>query len=302
MEVLGRLLYLLALLGIGIAARRIGVLNERRTDLLTAVAFYAALPALVFYSTYDQSLGALLSPGLVAAVSAVFLATAGLAWIVHRRRDSRARQSVAVVQSYHSNLGFLGLPLVATTFGAEAAAVASIVLGIGIVLQVPLTVLLLVTLNDADAAVRDELGTVATNPVLAALAAGLVVSTVGLSVPAPAVTGLGLASELALPVALLCVGASLRLDPSAFDLGDTGSVVAVKVGCMPAIAWVALTVAGVETTAFAAVLVMFAMPTAVSTFVYANELGGDANFASMNVFVTTLVSLGTLFPLLKLLG
>lgn len=300
MEVLGRLLYLLGILGVGFAARQVDLLTERRTDLLSDLAFYVALPALIFGSTYDQPLGSLVSPGFVAAVAAVFLTTAGLAWLVHSRKDSPARRSVAVVQSYHSNLGFLGLPLVAMTLDGDAAAFASVILGIGVLLQVPLTILVLISINDADASVRSELRAIATNPVVAALVAGLAASHVGLTVPGVVDVGLGYASELALPIALLCVGSSLDLDRSAFDLGATGSVVAVKVGCMPLIAFLLLTFTGVGATAFATAMIMLAMPTAVSTFIYANELGGDARFASVNVFVTTLVSLVTIVPLASL--
>jgi len=45
---------------------------------------------------------------------------------------------------------------------------------------------------------------------------------------------------------------------------------------------------------------MLRTPTAVSTFVFANELGGDREFASLNVFVTTLASVATLFVLITL--
>ena len=47
---------------------------------------------------------------------------------------------------------------------------------------------------------------------------------------------------------------------------------------------------------------MFGAPTAVSTYVYVSELGGDTEFASMNVFVTTLTSLVTLFVLLQVIA
>jgi len=47
---------------------------------------------------------------------------------------------------------------------------------------------------------------------------------------------------------------------------------------------------------------MLGTPTAVSTFVFANELGGDREFASLNVFVTTLASVATLFVLITLVS
>ncbi|MFB6141070.1 MAG: AEC family transporter [Halosimplex sp.] len=302
MEVFVRLAYLLALLGVGLVARRAGVLTERRTGRLNDLAFYVALPALVFSSTYDRALGELVSPALVGGVLLVFATVAALAWLLHRRRASGGQRSVAVVQSYHSNLGFLGLPLVEATLGGAASGTAAVVLGIGILVQTPLTVGSLIAINDADAAVADEVRGVLTNPVLIALVVGLGFSTAGIGVPTAVATGLGAVSELALPVALLCVGASLQVADGSVDYGLTGSVVAMKIGLMPALAWVVFTALAVDPTAAAAVVVMLGMPSAVSTYVYASELGGDSQLASLNVFATTLASLGTVTLIVQVLG
>ncbi|MFC7222970.1 AEC family transporter [Halalkalicoccus sp. GCM10025322] len=302
MEVRGRLLALLALLLVGTGLRRSGVLDDARTARLNAVAYYVALPALIFVSTYDRSISDLLSATLLTGLLIVLFTTAALAWVVHRNRPSGPRQSVAVVQSYHSNLGYLGLPLVAATFDADVTAIASVVLGVVSLVQVPMTILVLTNVNDAGTSIRQELGRLVRNPVLASLIAGLVAGSVGVTAPASVATGLDGVGTLALPLALLCVGASLQVDSSVPDLGATGSVVALKVGCMPALAWGIFSVLSVDVATFTAGVVMLGTPTAVSTYVFASELGGDREFASLNVFATTLVSIGTLFVLIALVG
>jgi len=86
------------------------------------------------------------------------------------------------------------------------------------------------------------------------------------------------------------------------DIGTTASVVAVKVACMPAIAWAVFSLLDVGAATFTAGVVMLGMPTAVSTYVFAAELGGDAEFASLNVFVTTVASVLSLFVLIELVA
>jgi predicted permease len=302
MEVVGRLLALLALLLVGAELRTSGVLDATRTARLNAVAYYVALPALIFVSTYDRSVGDLLSPSLLGGLLLVLFATAGLAWLVHRNRGSSGRRSVAIVQSYHSNVGYLGLPLVAATFDASVTAVASVVLGVVSLAQLPLTIVVLSTVNGADASIARELRGLATNPVLTSLVAGLAVGSIGLSIPGAAAAGLEAVSAVALPVALLCVGASLEVDAPAIDAGTTAAVVALKVGLMPVLAWLVFSALAVDPAALTAGVVMLGTPTAVSTFVFANELGGDGAFASLNVFVTTLASTVTLFLLIALVG
>ena len=302
MEVLVRLLGLLALLLAGTALRRVGVLDAPRTERLNAATYYLALPALVFVATYDQSVLELLSAALLGGVLVSLLGTAAVAWVVHRGQSNPARRSVAIVQSYHSNLGYLGLPLVAATFDAEVTAIASVILGIGSLTQVPLTVVILSTLNGTNANIGRELASLAGNPVLIALVAGIAVGSAGVIVPGPVAVGLDGLGSLALPLALLCVGASLRVNAATIDYGATGSVVALKIACMPAIAWIAFSLLRVDAATFTAAIVMLGTPTAVSTYVFAHELGGDAEFASLNVFVTTVVSVFSLFVLIELVA
>lgn len=300
MEVLVRLLALLVVLLVGTGLRTSGILDAGRTDTLNAVAYYVALPALIFVSTYDQAIGELLSLALVGGLLIVLFTTAGLAWFVHRRRDTAGRRSVAIVQSYHSNLGYLGLPLVAATFGDRVTAVASVILGVVTLVQVPLTIVVLSTANGADAELAEELRGLAANPVLVSLLAGLAVGSIGVAFPGSVVVGLDLLGSLALPLALLCVGASLEVDLPSVDYGATGSVVALKIVAMPVLAWAVFSALPVDTATFVASVVMLGTPTAVSTYVFAAELEGDEEFASLNVFTTTLASIATLFVLIAL--
>ncbi len=181
-------------------------------------------------------------------------------------------------------------------------AIASVVLGVVTLTQLPLTIIILSTLNGADAAMSDELHRLATNPVLLALLAGLTIGSIGVTMPPVAATGLDVVGALALPLALLCVGASLQTSARSLELGAAGSVIALKIGCMPLLAWLVFSLLSVDSATFTATVVMLGTPTAVSTFVFATELGGDEEFASLNVFLTTLVSIGTLFVLITLVS
>jgi predicted permease len=160
----------------------------------------------------------------------------------------------------------------------------------------------LVRLNDGDASLAAELRDLLTNPVLLSLCAGIAASVAGVAVPAPVVAGLDAVASLALPLALLCVGGTLDTGRSLSAVRASAGVVALKVVWMPVLAWLVFTALGLGPTALGAAVVMLGVPTAVSTYVYASELGGDAAFASLNAFVTTVASLGTLSVLVWLVG
>jgi predicted permease len=297
LDLLGRFAYMLALVAAGFAARRLGLLTDVRNERLGQIAFYVLLPALVFTSTYDKRLGELISIELVVGLVLVLASLIGLSWVTNRGGTDDVR-SVAVVQSYHGNFGYFGVPVVAATLGSAAAATASIILGLGALIQIPLTILVLVRINETEADLAGELRNLATNPILLTLAVGLVFATLELGIPAEAGTGLGWLSTLALPVALLAVGGSLDPQGHEIPLSRTGIVVGLKVLAMPVVAYLVFTGLGADTVTRNAALVMFGAPTAVSTYVYATELGGDAAFASVNVFATTVASIVSLFFLL----
>ncbi|MFC6837084.1 AEC family transporter [Halomarina ordinaria] len=302
MSVVSNLLYLLVVLALGVAGRSVGLLDDARTRLLTAGAFYVALPALVFTSTSTQRLDEVLEPRLVVGFWTVLFVVAGLGWVVHRGESSPAVRSVAVVQSYHCNLGFLGLPIVAATFGGVVTAKASLVLGVGVLTQVPLTVAVFAFVTEAEADIHGALRDILTNPVLLALVAGLAAAAVGVTVPAVVSDGLGRVADLALPLALLAVGASLSFDRGTVDPGTVGSVLALKMLVMPVVALATFWALSADLSTTRAGVLMLAMPTAVSTFVYATELGGDPDLASANVFATTVASVGTVLLVLRFVG
>ena len=302
MELFVRLFGLLVLLLVGTGLRWSGLLDQARTSTLNTVAYYGALPALVFVATYDQNIAALLTPALFVGVVGVLLATAALDWVVNLHRDVPARRGVAMVQSYHSNLGYLGLPLVAATFDSEVTAIASVVLGIGSLTQVPITILLLVTITGVETQLRAQLAELIKNPVLIALLVGIAFGSLGVGVAPAVVVGLEFLAALALPLALLCVGATLQIDTPSIDWRATGSIVGLKLVVMPTLAWVGFSALGVGAATFTAAVVMLGTPTAVSTYVFATELGGDSEFASLNVFASTLGSVGSLFVLISLVS
>lgn len=302
MEIFLRLATMLGLIGAGIVARRSGILDDARTAHLNAVAFYVTVPALIFISTYDRRPTEIASLELIVGMWLVIGAGVTIAWLIHRRGHTDARRSVAIVSSYHSNFGYIGLPLVSVGLGSVAAGQGSVVLGVGALTQIPLTTLLLVRINGTSVSYRNELRSIVTNPVIVSLLIGMSVAVVTWTPPTTVVTGVDHVASLALPLALLCVGASLDVTVEETDFLVVGSVVGVKVLAFPAIAFVVFTLVGANPITLATAVVMFGAPTAVSSYIYVGELGGDRRLSSTSILATTMVGVVTMSVLLYVLG
>ena len=294
MDVLTRLVVMIGLLAVGVGLRHVGVLSATRVQDLNSVAFYGVLPALVFDSTYDTAITEIVSPTLLLGVLGVVGTMAALGWIVHRRIQDRSVRAAATVQSYHTNLGYLGLPIVATALGGRAAGIGSVILGVGALVQVPLTVSMLVSMTGGERDLHHEARRLATNPVIVSLLIGLAVSSAPWTVTGAPADAIALVASTALPIALLCVGGSITLESVPVDLTIVGSVSTLTLVVMPLVAWLVYAALGADPWTLRTAVVMFAAPTAVSTFVYVTEMGGNRNVASRIVFLTTIASAFTL--------
>lgn len=287
------ILPIFALLIVGYLGKRIGFLPPPIVDLLNKGAFYVALPALVFHSVYSRSLAEIYSPVLLLSFYLVIFLTLAISALVFSGMESR-RKSTSLVQSYHGNLGYMGLPIITLAFGAAAGAKASFLLGFAALLQISLTVALLVYMNQAEADPWNQLRQILLNPVLIALFVGILFSYLGLTLPQIPREIISYVGEAALPMALLGVGATIEAGGYRDELRDLGSVMIMKLIVMPVLGVILLTLLGVNVLDLKTGILMLAMPTAVSTFIYTSELGGDEKLASLNISFTTLISLLTI--------
>ncbi len=296
------ILPIFALLVAGFLAESLGILPPSLVNILNKGAFYVALPALVFHSVYSRSLGEIYSPVILLVFCSIIFLVLVVSFLVFREMDGRERWSTLLVQTYHGNLGYMGLPIVTFAFGEMAGAKASFLLGFVSPVQISLTVILLVYLNQTEADIREQLKQILINPVLILLFTGILFSYFGLSLPTLPDRIISYIGEAALPMALLGVGAKIRIGGYRDDLRAISSVTVMKLVVMPLLGLIFLNLLGVDLLSLRAGILMLAMPTAISTFIYTSELGGDPKLASLNISFSTLTSLFTISVFLIILS
>lgn len=300
MEIVPILLTVPALLGVGYAGSSVGILSPPRRQVLDGIAYYVALPALLFTSTARQSLADIFLADIVMGVIIVMLLTMLIAWGVLRNRHVPEVRYVAIVQSYHSNFGYLGIPIVAIAFGDLATARAALILGVGVIVQISFTMMLLSRISGGRPAIHDFTGVIF-NPIMLAIIAGFTVAGMGIQIPSGLFSIFAGVGQTALPIALICTGAALTLHASEIDFRLTQTVIGIKVLFMPLLAFLTFLWLGSDAPTMRAAVLMFAMPTAVSTYVFSSAFGGDREVASINIFATTIVATGTMFVVIWVL-
>ena len=135
---------------------------------------------------------------------------------------------------------------------------------------------------------------VARNPILLGILAGMPFALTGRSIPLPADKVLSMLGGLASPLSLLVIGAGFRWQAALEKRRTTLLAALVKLVLLPAAALPPAAALGFRGEALVALLVMSGTPSAVSSYIMAENMGNDGVLANGIVAVTTLLSAVTL--------
>ena len=209
------------------------------------------------------------------------------------------------MSSVRANNVYLGLPAVIIAMGEKGAQVASIYLavvlpGYNILSVVWGELLKSGTLNFR--IIRNALLNLTKNPLIISSISGVICGILGLPIPESLMVSMKFVGDMATGLALITLGMSLELQNLPSALKRTWSDVLIKLIVHPAFAWLFLLIWPVEKPMFQAVVIICAMPTAVNTFMVAEAMGLDHEYACELVAVTTTLAAVTIPVWVMLLG
>lgn len=300
MSVLNGVVPAFLIIGLGVLARRRRWVDEPFVRQLNRVIYLLAIPALLLRLLGRVELGATFSLELVAACSAATLVVAGVAVVVARwRREPPERRGVFVQGAVRGNLAYMAFPVIFAAAGEHALSIAAVTAAVLIPLQNLVGVGALVAAGDSRG--KEFLRLLLLNPVVLGVAGGLLWAVSGWHAWAWLDTFLRLLGSLAMPGALLTVGAQLRLEGVRGHARSAGFASVLKLAAVPALGLLLLTWLGVTGTARLVGVLLLAAPTAVASTAVAQELGGDLEFAGSIVVLSSLGSFAG-FVLWGLLG
>jgi hypothetical protein len=139
------------------------------------------------------------------------------------------------------------------------------------------------------------------NPFLTSSLAGVAWNLSGLALPQPAFQVLDIIAKGALGLALLSVGAGLRIETLSANARAIGAATALKLLAMPALVWLMLYVLGVSGTPAAVAILCNAVPTGSGAYVLARQMGGDAALVA-NILTVQIIVAALTIPLVVTLS
>ncbi len=285
------LIPIVAIIGLGFVIARMPFAAESGWELLERLTYYLFFPSLLVLelSSTRVQLAELLPIALVLG-----LALAILSVLFVGLRQFIARDSASLSSVYQGSIRFntyIGLAVVEAILGDNGLRLAALCLLVYIP-AVNILSVIAITAGSQDTGKRGLLavGSVLSNPLVLACAAGLALSQNMFSLPDILWQMIEILSPVALPLGLLSVGAGIRF----VAFGEQGWQLAVamlnKLLVFPSLVLLACVIFSLESDYARVLLILTALPAPPSAYILARQLGGNVALMANIISLQTIAA------------
>ena len=288
---------LFVLISLGMFLKRQKFFDSDWVAQTNRFVFRIALPASMFNSVYSARVDLLARiPALFFLLSALGVLFVFMLWFIPRVVPQPARRGVIIQGLVQSNTILLGIPLMTNLYGDAGAGELSALLALVIpFFNVVAVISFSVHGKDSASPQWGAIGkSIVTNPLIIATFAALTMTSLQLYLPLAVERSIGDIARIASPLSLLALGAGFQMGFGQ-NLRQLLATTFARLVLVPSIMLAAAIAFGFRGTVLAAMLIIFAAPLAVASFVMSYEYGADSEFCGQLIVFTTLGSCLTLF-------
>ena len=287
----------LILLGVGFAAVWLKWTDRPFMDRLNALNFRLFFPFLMFNNVYSAKPENMPSVKLiVTGVVSVSLLVVLLVIVVPKIVKENPRRGVIIQGIFRSNFIIYGIPLTTYVFGEERSSVCGMMIMIMVSLfNVSAVIVLEMFREGGKVRVKHLLIGILKNPLLQGCVIGLLFYLLQIRLPAFISTPVSSLAGVATTLALVVLGANLRFDELRKNARTISVVLVIRLILLPLAMVTFAYLIGLRGVELFLILMIFGTPIATSSYPMAQNMGGDGQLAGQLVFVSTVVSLATIF-------
>ena len=316
---------ILLLILCGYVARRTGFLTEQTAAQINRFNFRFGYFALMFYHVYGEDDKKALPLMLLGITLGIIILLTLIGWAASAfLTKERARRGVLIQSAFRSNYAIIGMMLAETLAGPEGATLVAMFQLPAVIYFNSVSVLAMSLYSDYDQkpSVRSILHTMVTNPLIQGLLTGALVLVIRMHIPERAdgslvfsiredlpwvYTTFANLSRMCTPLALIVLGATLRIGQARDFMKELVSGVFMRLIMAPAVGFTILiaaeragliTLTPVEVSMLVSIL---GSPLATAAAIMAREMGADKDLAAQLVVWTSILSMFTLFVLVAIL-
>jgi predicted permease len=279
----------------GQVMKRTGFPGDAFWEPVERLTYYVLFPALLIRNLALAPLDAIsLVPLALVLATSVLLVTFAL-WLLRRGFAVEGPAFTSVMQGGIRFNTYVGLAASAALFGSEGLTLAAVVIAVLIPL---INVLCVATLSRYGSAGQLGWGSllrgVASNPLILACLAGILLNVTGIGLPWGSSDVLEIVGRASLPLGLLAVGAGLDAGAIRGNRRAIVVVTVVKLVVLPLVVAGGARLLGLPPTATAIAVLFAALPTAPSAYILALQMGGDSQLMAGLLTLQTVAAVLTL--------
>lgn len=285
------------LIMIGFCLQKKGLLTDDFRQKATTLVFYYALPASLFKDVAGSNiLDAFHAEFVIYALASVILVFL-FAWaFLSRVLKENAQIGAAVHGSFRGNFAYIGLAVCHNLVPGKTLTATIMV----ITFVIPIyNVLATIVLSYYDPSgnkpsIKDMLRSLVKNPLILAILAGIPFSLLRITIPQMFDKTLGYLGQLATPLALLMIGATLK--PETFFRKTKGILLAsfIKTVFAPALFTLLAVFLSFSGEELATLYTLHAVPSAANSYIMTQKMNGDAELGAGIVMATSIGSVITM--------
>ncbi len=287
----------LILLGIGFGAVRLKLTDRDFMNRLNKLNFRLFFPFMMFNNVYNAKPEDLPSVKLMLAGPLTFLAVVALLLIIVPRLVKENPRRGTIIQAiFRSNFIIYGIPLTTYVFGNDKASVCGMMVLIMVSLFNVASVAVLEMFRDGGKVrLMPLLLGILKNPLMQGCIVGLAFYLLQIKLPPFIETPVTSLAGVATTLALVVLGANLKFDELKKNSRTIIAVLATRLILLPLIMVPLGYLIGLRGVELFLILMIYGTPVATASYPMAQNMGGDGQLAGQLVFVSTVVSLVTIF-------
>lgn len=280
-----------AMLFLGVALNRLGWIDAAFVHTASALVFRGTMPTLLFISIIKADLNAALQPALLLYFVGATIVTFGLAWSWALWCCPAADRGVYVQGAFRGNNGIVGLALASSLYGDYGLSLGGMLAGVVILVYNSLSAVVLAIYSPGGrVGARDILLSILRNPLIIGVLAAVPFAYWQVALPGWLMTSGQYFAQMTLPLALICIGATLTLDVLRQSSGSALSSSLMKMVWLPAVATLGAWAFGFRGAELGILFLYFASPTAAASFVMARAVNSNHQLAAAIIVITTLMA------------
>ncbi|MDD1780929.1 AEC family transporter [Enterovibrio sp. ZSDZ35] len=281
------------IISLGFIFKRIKWIDAHFIDITSRLVFNVALPAMLFLSiaTADHNF----SQATEFLAFSVVMTVAFFVFCVvstHLAFKDNPDNGVLIQGSFRANTAIIGIAYVEKAFGSQGLALAAIYVAvITVVFNIQAVICLSPRTSGSKLqSIKKIFLNLAKNPLIIAIALGVVVSMLNITLPPVVVDTGNYLSRIALPLALLCTGGSLDFRMMRDEKASTWFAASNKLMVAPFAFTLIGYLYGFRGVELGILFFMNAAPVAAASYAMTQAAGGNTTLSANIIGLTTLFS------------